>query len=196
MNLLCHGYFFYVFAEIPAKKDPEATDRKLLSYYGVAVTPKARSKQKREGIARVQYLRYGRWFLLIATHGRHQFFTDEGGAIKDIRIKPLKFFGYSISHRNGHPSVRLTRQAYRELKEEYVGLATHLDREWLARKFMNFPYPPYAPIRRQAFNILRAVNRRRRAAGLPLLDNSVIRIKREPVRPFAEVEAGAESLLT
>jgi hypothetical protein len=60
--------------------------------------------------------------------------------------------------------------------------------------------PPYAPIRRQFLNLLRAVNRARKAAGFELLPKEVLPLRRRVVRPFdldgpeqqrAEGEAGS-----
>lgn len=54
----------------------------------------------------------------------------------------------------------------------------------LEAAFRRLPYEPYAPVRSQLLCLLRAVNRRRRVAGLPELDRGCVRLSRRIVRPF------------
>ncbi len=44
----------------------------------------------------MHYLRFSRYFVLVATHGVHPFFEQEAKAIRDVRRIPIKFGGYSI----------------------------------------------------------------------------------------------------
>jgi hypothetical protein len=67
------GYLFYVTGEIPERKDPHGIDEKLIAKYGLAVGKTARARRKAAGFANVQYLRYRRAFVLLATHGEHPF---------------------------------------------------------------------------------------------------------------------------
>jgi len=60
-------------------------------------------------------MRHGRTFLLMATHGKHRFFEEEKGSIRDTRKTPIKNAGYSISYWRGqdgkyHPHVRIERE--------------------------------------------------------------------------------------
>src|SRR3954453_18591216 len=92
---IAHGYYFYVSGFIPEGKDPEAIDRKLLDKYGVRLSKFARYRRKALGQASIQYLRFERFFVLIATHGKHQFFWEEkdggeAGRMKDIRRTPIR----------------------------------------------------------------------------------------------------------
>lgn len=50
--------------------------------------------------------------------------------------------------------------------------------------FYELPFEPYALVRWQEFHILRAVNRRRKAAGLPPVPKECIWMKRRPIKPF------------
>ena len=54
----------------------------------------------------------------------------------------------------------------------------------LARQLYCEPFEPYAPVRRQMLNILRAVNERRKTAGLETLTPKVLRYRRRIVKPF------------
>ena len=84
-NFLPHGYWFYVSGWIPEGKDPGRVDAKLIDKYGVDVGRTARVRRKRLGQANLRYLRHGRFFVLIATHGTHRFFEDEAASMRDIR---------------------------------------------------------------------------------------------------------------
>jgi hypothetical protein len=75
---LTHGYWFYVSGFVPEGKDPTAVDAKLVAKYGVAVSESTRFRRKRVGLANLQYLRFERSFLLIATLGSHPFVTVHG----------------------------------------------------------------------------------------------------------------------
>lgn len=191
-----HGHFFYVTGEIPAKKNPRAVDAKLMERYGVAISRSTRSRQRKTGRASVQYLRYGHFFVLIATEGEHEFLSMETN-IRDIRETPIVVGGYSVSYRQGcdrlwHVSVRMAPQEYRVLKERLLEVSTHLSVEDVIRQFDQVKFERYAPVRRQLLNILRAVNRERKLRGLELVPYSSIRLRRRIVRPF---EVGEEAAI-
>ncbi|MCZ6652617.1 MAG: hypothetical protein O7D91_06270 [Planctomycetota bacterium] len=165
-----------------------AVDAKLLDRYQISISKWARARRKRSGGANVQYLRYGRFFVLIATRGEHRFFKDEP-TFRDIRREPLRFAGYSISYKLGadrkwHPSVRIHPSDYLTLKAYFLNLATHRSVENLTTEFQRIPFEPYAPVRRQFLNILRAVNRERKKAGYEPVGLGALRLSRGPVKPF------------
>lgn len=183
-----HGYWFYVTGEIPERKCPLAVDAKLLDRYGIAISKWARARRKQSGRANVQYIRYGRFFVLIATRGEHRFFEDEP-TFRDIRREPLSFAGYSISYKLGadrkwHASVRIHPSEYLTLKAYLLDLATHRSVENLTTEFQRIPFEPYAPVRRQFLNILRAVNRARKQAGYEPVPVEALRLRRRHVLPF------------
>lgn len=191
VDLIQHGHHFYVTGHVPDGKDPAAVDRKLIERYGLNISKWARARRKSEGIASVQYVRCGRFFVLIATKGRHKFFEAEPN-INDVRRRPIRFAGYSISYRRGvdrkfHVSVRIAPDEYLKLKSYLVGLAAHRSVEKLAAVFEGVPFEPYAPVRRQLLNILRAVNRVRCAAGYEQVPLSALRFRRRIVRPLDDV---------
>jgi hypothetical protein len=184
-----HGYWFHVTGTIPHGKDPLAVDRKLVDRYGLAISKWARARRKRQGLANVHYLRYERFFVLIATKGRHEFREREGKAIRDIRRHPIAFAGYSISCRRGvdqqwHASVRMLPIRYRELKAFVLELAARSASTHIAAVIANTWLLPYAPVKRQLLNIVRAVNRVRRIAGLDDVAGSCVPQRRRIVRPF------------
>src|SRR5262249_46176330 len=85
---LPHGYWFYVSGWVPGGRDPRPGDRKLLDKYVIAASRQARARRKLAGLANLHYLRHGRLFVLLATHGKHRFFAEEGARVRDIRRLP------------------------------------------------------------------------------------------------------------
>jgi hypothetical protein len=71
--LLPHGYWFYVAGRIPPHKDPERVDAKLIARYGIDLSKRERARRKQRGYANLHYLRYERFFVLLATKGEHRF---------------------------------------------------------------------------------------------------------------------------
>ena len=175
-----HGYWFYVTGQIPENKDSAVVDRKLIDRYGIDVSKWTRVRRKRRGLANLQYLRYKRFFVLIATPGEHPFFGAEGKEIRDIRRTPIRFINYSIGCRLGrnggryHASVRIQLEHYQELKAHFQASATNLTVEDLIRDIRLLPYEPYAPVRDQLQGLLRAVNGQRKLAGLPTVPSRAI----------------------
>ena len=72
----------------------------------------------------------------------------------------------------------------RNLKAYYVDLALRRRADALISEFYGAPFEPYSPIKRQMFNILGEVNRRRKTAGLIQIPSSAIWLKRRIVKPF------------
>ncbi len=182
---VAHGYWFYARGWIPIDKDPEAIDRKLIDRYGIDVSKWERARRKRAGLANLHYLRYGRTFVLIATHGQHWFFQAEAKAIRDIRRVPFKLGGYSVSFRNGHASVRIDQETYKRLKAYFTELALRRPADVVAEELRTLPFEPYAPIRRQLLNLLRGVNHLREQVGHEVLTSSCLRLRRSVYRPFS-----------
>jgi len=189
------GYWFYVAGEIPPHKDPARVDAKLIARYGIDVSKWTRARRKRAGLANVQYLRYERFYVLLATHGQHPFFEAEAVRLKDVRQCPIRFRGYSIGigHARGsgeaHVSVRMNREAYREWRGRLLGMAVHRTVEELVAEFRAIPFEPYAPVRDQLRCLLRAVNRRRQTAGLEEVPRAALHRRRCPVRVFGSAYA-------
>ena len=198
-SYLRHGYWWYVAGNIPASKDPLAVDAKLTEKYAIAVSESTRARRKALGVANLQYLRFDRFFVLLATKGRHRFYEEERDAIRDVRETPIRFYGYSISYRRGgrtrtgepdprwHAHVEIERRQYLALKDHFVELARHRSPENLALAFYRLPFEPYAPVRRQLLKILRAVNETRRKAGYSQIPFDVLPLRRRVVKPFAPV---------
>jgi hypothetical protein len=182
VSYLPHGYWFAVVGEVPSGKDPRAVDAKLIERYGIEASRWARARRKRGGSACLHYLRFRHFFVLLSTHGRHRFFEDERENIIDVRKSPIRVGGYAVSFRQGRSHVRLDSERYRELKAYFLERATHRTAATLGDELRSLPFEPYAPVRRQLFIILRAVNRVRRAAGFQPVPWTALRLR--IVKPF------------
>ena len=202
-NYLPHGYWFYVTGCVPAHKEPARVDAKLIPRYDITVSRTTRARRKRLGQANMRYIRHGRFFVLLATHGKHRFFEEEAVSIRDVRRVPLKFAGYSISYRRGgrnrkgepdrkwHSHVEINRGFLRELEAYFLEMSVRRSPDWIAREFYNLPFEPYAPVRRQLLKLLDKANKVRKRAGKTSIPYRVLPLRRRVVRPF-EAKLGRE----
>lgn len=215
VNLITHGYRFYVTGILPRGKEPRDLDAKIVKKYDLNLRDWTRSRRKKAGRANVQYLRYGRFFIIIATHGRHRFFSpqitgsdsgegrrdenDEECRIRDIRRSSIKFHGYSISQRpsddrrSWHAHVRIDKQAYRELKAHLVELGRRRTVAALKAELRGLRFEPYFAVRRQMLFILRAMNSERRCRGFKPVPEYVLRTRLLKVKPFGEEPPAREA---
>src|SRR5262245_20265916 len=151
-SYLRHGYWFYVTGKVPEWKDPCAVDEKLMAKYDIAISESTRRRRKKLGYANLQYLRYDRLFVILATAGKHRFREIESGAVRDIRRVPIRFHGYSVSYRPGgrtrkveqdprwHAHVEIERERYKELRDYLLDLAVHRNATELALEFYRLPF--------------------------------------------------------
>lgn len=196
---ITHGYWFYVAGEIPEEKETAAVDAKLIDRYGIAITKWARCRRKKQGLANMQYLRHERFFVLLATKGRHEFFERERASLRDVRRAPIKFAGYSIGCRKGrdgrwHASVRIDVATYRAVKAHIDSHSLRLSPQELENQIRCLPFERFAPIRRQLAALARSANYRRRAAGLSDTLSPAFHPGRRIFRPFNVMRSAPESL--
>jgi hypothetical protein len=198
-NVLPHGYWFYVMGVVPDEKDPEAIDRKLIAKYDVAIIRQQRARKKLAGGSNLHYLRLGRVWILLATHGKHRFFEEEQSSIRDARNTPIRIGDYSISVKQGgflkkapdaelpmadgkmRVRVQIAREPFQYYRAYFLERACHRSAESLSKELYCLPFEPYAPIRRQLLTLLRLVNEKRQAAGFSKIAPTVLRYKREIV---------------
>lgn len=189
------GYWFYVSGRVPDGKDPLRVDAKLVERYGIAISKWARARRKKLGLANMQYVRHGRFFVLLATHGRHVFFRSEAQAIRDVRRVPVKFAGYAVSFRGGHPHVRIERSEYLAVKSSIIDAAARRGTAGVRSVLRSLDFEPYAPVRRQLLNLVRAANRELRDRGCVPVGVEALRFKRtvEPVFRCSDSTSVAEN---
>jgi len=171
---ITHGYWFYVAGTIPDGKDPAAVDAKLIDRYGIAISKWARCRRKKQGLANMQYLRHERFFVLMATKGRHEFFEREIAMIRDVRRKSIKFAGYSIRCRKGrdgrwHVSVRISHEKYDAMRAAILSRRGSSVQTELRREVQNGSRLGFAPVRRQLIDLERLANRRSRASRVDVV---------------------------
>lgn len=211
-HLLTKGYYFFVQGLVPEGKDPTALDVKLLAKYDVAKTEGARRWRKSQGLGNVQYVRFQRAWILLATHGDHAIREGEGANLKDVRRMPIRIGDYSVYVKRGnylqkrYPEdssradgkwrvrVLISREPYRELCAYFLSIACHRRAEALAEELYNLPYVPYAPVRKQLLKLLRLINSKRQAAGFAKIPPSCLRFKRVIVRAFEQRTGRGEIL--
>jgi len=188
-HCLPHGYRYYASGLLPEGKDYRAIDARIIAKYGIAENRWARQRRKRAGEVNVRYLRYGRWFLLIATGpwGEHRFFEEEVD-IRDVQAVPIRFHGYELSYRDGRVWVRIGEKALGAIRERLLRRAVRARVSELIAEFQSLPFEPYRSVRYQLFGLLREVNRRRKAAGLARVPEWAILARRPSYRVFTERE--------
>lgn len=195
VGYVSRGYCYYVTGWIPTRKDPRRTDEKIARQYGIGLTKSSRMRRKQAGYANVQYLRLGRFFVIIATLGVHPFFDDEGELLRDMRRPPFfTFGGYSIKRvyctklRRWKTSVRIDQETYRELKARFLEAALKVDELTLAERIRALPFVRYKPICQQIRKLWRAVNQVRHTAGREPVPEDCLRAKRHLLRPYEDEE--------
>jgi hypothetical protein len=143
VSYLRHGYYWYVSGTLPEGVEPEHVDETILAKYDIRKCWRYRARQKANGFANLQYIRCGRFYVIMATKGRHAFKVMEHGKLRDIRKSPLLvpieaaprvcsgkkrnrsrrsyFDGYAISYRRGRYQRKTAaeREAYRRAMEEW-----------------------------------------------------------------------------
>lgn len=190
VNLLAHKYVYWSSGEVAEGQDAEAVDRTLARKFETEITRWERARRRKLGRGSVRYLRFENTFVLLAQPGSDRW-TD-GEPWKDARRRAIWFRGYVISYRLStvtgryHASVGIDPVEYQRLKAWMLELATHRSVENMRRELQRLPFEPYARVRRQYLNILREVNRRRRAAGFELVPNTAVRLHRRRPRVYAE----------
>jgi hypothetical protein len=73
--------------------------------------------------------------------------------------------GRNAKHRKWHASVRINSEQYNVIKGYFLDVCAHRSVEQIRKELQMMPFEPYAPVRRQMLNILRAMNRRRRSTS-------------------------------
>ncbi len=189
VGYVCRGYHFYVCGWVPERKEPGEVDRRLIEKYGISVSKWCRSRRKRAGYANLQYLRFERFFVLLATSGRHPFLEMEAKLIRDCRETPIKFGGYAVGSTGRHARVRIDREQYNLLKAYFSELALRRSPDTLERMIVTLPFEPYAAVYRQLWGLVRAVNEIRRAAAYEPIAPELRKFRRR-VKPFAPTTLG------
>ena len=197
-------YFFYVTGVVPKRLSWQEHDKRMIKKYGCAMSPWSRCRRRKKpgpnGVrfANCHYIRFRNFWVLLCQEGHHQFFNlhcsrDEYGKqvkrqFRDVREESLRFGGYSIGYSRGRLNVRLSKNARAELREMFMQQAL-LPREHIEWEFRNFPFVAWGGVIRQCFAILKAVNGKRKAAGLCEVSEKCVVRRRVSIKPFEKTEA-------
>ncbi len=126
LSYLRHGYHWYVTGTIPQRKDPCVVDDNVLRKYDIRHCWRARADNKARGIANLQYIRHGRFFVILATQGHHEFYEREEKRIRcAARIRGNQPYGYApimvpiVDLSDSEPKQRPGKQRRTRLIEGY-----------------------------------------------------------------------------
>lgn len=183
VNLVQNDYLFYVTGRIPDHKDAAAVDRKLLAQYPRPTSRTTAWRWKKQGMARVAYLRHGRFFVLISTHGQGRFLEQERFA--DIRRAPLRYGGYSVSCYDDKVKVSIDKATFRRLGAYCLPIATRRSVEWWHQKIRALPFQAWRGVQDQVYRLIGAINTERKRARLQPLEWRVcLRTKRRSLKVY------------
>ena len=189
VGYVSRGYYFYVCGWVPERKEPSEVDRRLIAKYGISISKWSRARRKRAGYANLQYLRFERFFVILATLGSHPFLEMEAKLIRDCRETPVKFGGYAVASTGRNARVRIEREQYNLLKAYFSELALRRSAPTLERMIATLPFEPYAAVYRQLWGLVRAVNEIRHAAGYAPIEPELRKFRRRG-KPFATTKLG------
>lgn len=161
-----HGFYYYVFWELPEARDLKKIDQKIAIRYGADQPRWKRFQDRQKGRVVVRYCRYDRHALLITTEGKREeslFFERERW--DDLRVNPIRIWKYSIGVYQEKGELRLRKETIRSAERVLERVA--LEPDGSAQKYLNGISPfTYPGIIRQKKKLVRNVNKRRHEAGL------------------------------
>ena len=166
IDYMRYGYVRWALRHIPPDRDPSLVDGKLVEVYGVTSCRTSRMRQRRRGLAVVQYVRHCDTFVLLATEGAHEQFDRLRSY--DARVTPLHLRSYSIGVQGDRVVVQVRHEVWQAVSERLqfsaLGKRATVEERIAALPFYRFP-----GVNRQIRALVGAINRRRRVAGLPLV---------------------------
>lgn len=163
-----YGYVYHSgIKTIPEGKQLWRIDKKLLATYEVTYTSCVKDRKKKQGIARVAYVRLDREFILMATEGEQttpfKVFTKYPD--RDLRVKPLIVRGYAIYLQDGTPVIEVEPTRFsRQSRFVLSHFAKHPD--YIVKLFRTVSPFHFPGIVRQKRTLLDKINARRRKANL------------------------------
>ena len=108
----------------------------------------------------------------------------------------MTYAGYSVSYRGGHPHVRIARREYLELRAWLLDVAGAQGAAGVRAALRTVAFEPYAAVRRQLLNLLRAANRELKERGRTTVPHSQLKLRRTvgPVFAIAQDASRVECL--
>ena len=178
-NYLAKGYRYYSAGCIREELSVENADRAIIKHYKLdSMSKDKRYRNKQNGIANIQYLRYGRFYLVLATEGEHEFYDPKKGEkrIRDVSEIPIHFHRYLILYNHRRPTCKLTltldKPTFKDLRAVCVEHGKHWQCQKKVESFMRYrfaQYPSYGGVKDQFRHIISATNQFRKKSGYPLI---------------------------
>jgi hypothetical protein len=166
IDYMRYGYCRWALRFIPPDRDLQKLDTKLIEVYGVTSCRTTRMRQRRRGLAVVQYVRWGNTFVLLATEGTHEQFDRLRSY--DARDAPLHLGAYTIGYRSSQVTIQVRQRAWLAVSKR-IHLSALSDRSIVETRITALPFYRFPGVIEQLRDLVRAVNQRRRVAGLPLI---------------------------
>lgn len=168
IDYMRYGYYRWAMRFIPPERDPQKLDAKLIDAYGVTACRTTRMRQRRRGLAVVQYVRWEHTFVLLATEGTHEQFDRLRSY--DAREAPLHIGAYTIGYRSsqGVVVVQVRQQVWLALSKR-IHLHALGDRAAMETRINSLPFYRFPGVVGQLRDLVKSINQRRRVAGLPLI---------------------------
>ena len=201
-------HFFYATCYIRNEKKLSRAweiDQKYAVQYGCNLEPWQRKSRYRGENAGIHYMRCKRLITFLLTHGKHDdFYRDHGKIVKDIRITPLKAFGYEMKSVVVGNSrcfrVQLDKEVEQQIHYRMLSLAVRpeyrdaktLEKEFKKRlislhrggRLRSFEILYYGAVHAQLREIVDEINSVRRRKRLALINKTCIPVKRRLPKVF------------
>ena len=161
-NLATKGYVFYTSFVIPAGKDAETIDAKLILKYKTFHPRHTVSRHRRKGLASVKYIRCGNIGYLFATHGRSDFFINEKHRCAFDTPFYLAGYAVSVNRETGKVRVSLHREYQRRLKRFITTWGNRRNAQWWVNWFNRNYFFQYRGVSDDLFSLIKILNANRR----------------------------------
>ena len=158
-----YGYVHYYSRTIPAHKNLEDIDKKLVLLYDVTFNRNLRNQRKKKGLRNVIYIRYKSNFILLATEGKNTQFDRVN--YSDFRHNPFHFYHYTIGTKQGKPHIQIANKFYATLRKKARIIAHHNSEK--VEEFLKGMSPyTYRGITKQRWKLYKLINEKRKKAKI------------------------------
>jgi hypothetical protein len=174
-------YPYFATGTIPAGKDKQAVDEKLIELYQTELDRVERQKRRRNGLSNARYLRCRHTWVLLVTKGMGSIWDAE--PLKDMRETELIAFDYSIkllsrSGKRYDVQTKISNEVWEEHERLILANALRRSTSSLEAFFVlragNYTRTPFRGSMGQITRLFDEINRRRKSAGLELLSRLVL----------------------
>ena len=97
VSYLRQGYTNFITGRIPERSDVEKIDKSIITRYGLNKDWRYRAGLKAIDVANVEYIRFERFYVILATKGEHLFYEREGERVRSCVRNPHRAEKYPFS---------------------------------------------------------------------------------------------------